>query len=305
MRNTHEMAVRPPSLRAIAAFEAAARLQSFTKAAAELNLTDGAISHSVRGLEARLGDTLFERSGRGVQLTEAGRVLAGRVRLSLGLLSDAFEVKPWLSRKTLTVTTVPAFAALVLAPRFSSFREAFPDVRLELISTSTLLSSDVGYFDVAIRYGQGNWPGLQAAKLLDDWVFPVIAPSFEPWPEQPADLLSMPLIGWTELPWKRWLDAAGVAHEPPKPLIVVDQAMVALEAAASGYGVALTTSTRAHSYIQAGRLRRLFDTTLLSDYCFWTAWSPTSPKAELIEKFVGWLGESIAGVTFDPPLPQA
>src|SRR6476620_10852798 len=109
------MPVRPPSLRSIAAFEAAARHASFTKAADELNLTPGAISHAIRALEERLGQQLFLRTGRAVKLTPAGQTLAARVRLSLGLLTDAFDAVPWRSRDRLIVSTTYSIGQRILA----------------------------------------------------------------------------------------------------------------------------------------------------------------------------------------------
>src|SRR5688572_7861780 len=113
------MASRPPSLRAIAAFEAAARHQSFSRAAEELNLTHGAISHAIKGLEERLGTRLFERRARGVALTDAGRELSEKVRLSVGLLGEAFEARPWIERSDLVVSVLPNFAQRFVVPRIT------------------------------------------------------------------------------------------------------------------------------------------------------------------------------------------
>ncbi len=120
------MPVRPPSLRSIAAFEAAARHASFTRAAAELNLTPGAISHAIKALEDRLGQRLFDRKGRGVALTSAGLTLAAKVRVSLGLLSDAFETPPSRGLDRLVVSTTGSIAQKILVPHLARLQEACP-----------------------------------------------------------------------------------------------------------------------------------------------------------------------------------
>jgi LysR family glycine cleavage system transcriptional activator len=158
------MPARPPSLGSISAFEAAARHQSFTKAAAELNLTTSAVSHAIKSLEARLRTRLFDRIGRKVALTAEGQSLAVRVRLSLSLLGDAFDAAPWLRRDRLVISTLAAIAAR-LAPRLTGFQQGCRDVELELRSGSALADLAAGDVDVAIRFGPGGWTGLQARHL--------------------------------------------------------------------------------------------------------------------------------------------
>ena len=166
---------RPPSLRAIAAFEAAARHQSFAKAADELNLTHGAISHAIRSLEDRLGSELFDRQGRGVALTEPGRVLAGRVRLGIGLLSDAFETRPWVERSKLVVSVLPGFATRVLVPRLERFRARHPDIELDIRANWSLAPVGEREIDIGLRYGPGGWASLSAVRLLDELVLGELA----------------------------------------------------------------------------------------------------------------------------------
>src|SRR5437868_7578189 len=190
---------RPPSLRAIAAFEAAARHQSFAKAADELNLTHGAISHAIRSLEERLGSELFDRQGRGVSPTEPGRVLAGRVRLGIGLLSDAFETKPWIERSKLVISVLPGFASRVLVPRLKRFHDRHPNIEIEVRANWSLAPVGEREIDVGLRYGPGGWAGLSAVKLLDETVFPVVSPDYpRPLPATPRDLPDPQLTGHSE-----------------------------------------------------------------------------------------------------------
>jgi LysR family transcriptional regulator, glycine cleavage system transcriptional activator len=172
------MPARPPSLRAIAAFEAAARHQSFAKAAQELNLSHGAISHAIRGLEARLGQQLFDRTGRSVSLTEDGRLLAARVRLSLSLLADAFDVSPWLRSSGLIISVLHSFAQKFLIARLQGFYDREPGAQLQLRCTPTVADLEGGEIDLGIRFGPGRWAGLQSRHLADEWLFPVASPAY-------------------------------------------------------------------------------------------------------------------------------
>jgi LysR family glycine cleavage system transcriptional activator len=157
------MPVRPPSLRSIAAFEAAARHASFTRAADELNLTPGAISHAIKALELRLDQQLFKREGRAVALTEAGRMLAARVRLSLGLLADAFDTSSWRARDRLVISTLSSIAERLLLPGLPGLKAAAPGMMLDLRCTTALADLDRD-IDLAIRFDPGGWCGCSNAK---------------------------------------------------------------------------------------------------------------------------------------------
>ena len=286
---------RPPSLRAIAAFEAAARHQSFAKAADELNLTHGAISHAIRSLEDRLGSELFDRQGRGVALTEPGRVLAGRVRLGIGLLSDAFETRPWIQRSKLVISVLPGFATRVLIPRLSRFRDLHPEIELEIRANWSLAPVGEREIDIGLRYGPGGWASLSAIKLLDETVFPVVSPEYaRPLPKIPADLLQHGLITHPELSWRVWFAAAGIETPEPRPVLTIDDSVMMLDLVKAGAGIALGRSLISQSEIEAGRLRRLFDVEMKADYSYWMVWNPVSPKLSNIELFRAWLTDELA-----------
>jgi LysR family transcriptional regulator, glycine cleavage system transcriptional activator len=288
------MPTRPPSLRAIAAFEAAARHQSFAKAAQELNLSHGAVSHAIRGLEDRLATQLFIRQGRGVALSEPGRVFAGRVRLSLGLLSQAFDTMPWVNRSKLVVTLHPAFAGRILAPRIAGFQAAQPGIDLELRASGMLEPVGEGEIDVGIRYGPGGWSGLSSARLFDETWFPVISPAYPaPPPRTPKELLEHPLLGHPEIPWRPWFAAAGLDHDEPRAVITTDESGLLLDLAASGVGIGLVRSVLAAPDIAAGRLLKLFEIEVPANYGYWLVWNPASPKLAAIEAFYGWLAQAI------------
>jgi LysR family glycine cleavage system transcriptional activator len=295
------MAGRPPSLRAISAFEAAARYGSFAKAAAELHLTQGAISHAVRTLENRLGTCLFDRQSRGVVLTEAGRLLAGRVRLSIALLSDAFETRPWLERSRLVVSALPALASRVLVPRLKRFYDQHPNIEVEVRSNWALTPIGEGEIDIGLRYGPGGWVGLSAVKLADEMLCPVVGSAYDkPFPSTPGDLIEHQLICHPEFPWEVWFAAAGLRPFEAVRSVTLDDSILVLEAAIAGMGIALGRSFLTQCDILNGRLVRLFDIEIRSQYSYWMVWNPVSPKLPTIDLFRTWLAEELADYLAKP-----
>src|SRR5687767_7443865 len=170
---------RLPPLQTLRAFEAAARHLNFTRAAEELHLTHGAISHQIAALEARLGRKLFHRAGRGMRLDPAGEALAARLREQFAAIAQALEHAraPRAPAAALTVSVLPSFAAQWLLPRLPRFVERHPGIELNLQTTVALASFEDDGVMLALRYGQGTWPGLVAERLVDETLFPVAAPS--------------------------------------------------------------------------------------------------------------------------------
>jgi LysR family glycine cleavage system transcriptional activator len=286
------MAVRPPSLRSIAAFEAAARHASFTRAADELNLTPGAISHAIRALEDRLGQQLFLRTGRAVKLTPAGQTLAARVRLSLGLLTDAFDATPWRARDRLIVSTTYSIGQKILAPILIDLQEACADARLDIRCTDSLTDFEDGV-DVAIRFGPGGWRGLQSRLLGSEELFPVASPVHgRALPEKQSDLAGHLLIHHPESGWRLWLDPAEPDPTGSAPALYVDSALMVLEGAASGIGIGLARARLARADIASGRLIRILDRAAPAEYRYWAVWNGSSPKLPLITAFVDSVGSS-------------
>ena len=279
------MPVRPPSLRSIAAFEAAARHASFTKAADELNLTPGAISHAIKSLEHRLNQTLFTRDGRAVSLTPEGRTLAARVRLSLALLSDAFDTSAVKARNRLVVSTLAVIFERILLPSLDYLKAALPDVVFDFRCSTALADFD-REVDVAIRFGPGGWRGVQSRFLGDEVLFPVVGTGYNDgdWPMTEAELSGHVLVHHPESSWRLWLDPA--QPEPSGAALYIDHSALVLDAAAAGQGIALARGRLARRDIVERRLVRLFDRTAPAEYSYWAVWSGSSPKQSLIEPFV-------------------
>jgi LysR family glycine cleavage system transcriptional activator len=294
--------VRPPSLRAIAAFEAAARHESFTKAADELNLTQSAISHAIRSLELRLGVDLFDRFGRTVALTEAGRAFVSRLRLSLNLISEAFEQPHRLGRTRLVVAASAGLAERVLAARLPAFLRNHPDRELELRTVIGAAEVTAGEADVAILYGAGACAGLTQRRLAGEALFPVTAPGHD-LPRRPEELARLPLIHQPEHPWRLWLEQVGLPDLPTAAALTADSQVAAIELARSGAGVALARGLLVRDDLRAGRLVRLFEAeaALREDYA--AVWNPASSRADLIRPFVDWLAGALD--TAPPPALHA
>lgn len=288
------MAIRPPSLRQVVAFEAAARHGSFREAARELNLSDSAVSHAVRTLEERLGRPLFVRRKGRVQLTEEGRSLCGRVVTGLSLLSDAFDVQPRAGRSRLVVSALPAFAQRILIPRLGAFFAEHDEVQLEVRSTEALADLSDSNVDVAIRYGQGRWAGVRAELLAPAPLIPVASPAYVQARRvrSVADLAACELVNERLGSWRRVPMATGVAQSPP-PLTLEDLPC-ALEAAAAGLGVALAPAPLVAPDIRAQRLVRVTDIEAPSEFAFWLVWSNASGKTDAIQRFGGWLRRILA-----------
>ncbi|MBU1375876.1 MAG: LysR family transcriptional regulator [Alphaproteobacteria bacterium] len=299
------MPVRPPSLRAIAAFEAAARHESFTKAADELNLTQSAISHAIRSLELRLGVDLFDRFGRTVALTEAGRTFVSRLRLSLNLISEAFETPARPGRARLVIAATAGIAERILANRLPGFLAGHPDRELELRTVTGAAEVSAGEVDVAILYGAGACAGLTQRRLAGEALFPVAAPAVD-LPRRPEDLVHAPLIHQPEHPWRMWLEQVGLSDLPTHATLTADSPLAALELARNGAGICLARGLLVREDLRAGRLVRLFDAeaTLREDYT--AVWNPASPRADVIRPFVDWLADGLdAGPAAAPALHAA
>ena len=292
------MAIRPPSLRSIAAFEAVARLGSFAKAAQELHLTQSAISHSVRALEERLGETLFDRGKTSATLTPTGATLASRVRVSLSLLNEAFQVERTAARSTLVVSALGSIAERLVVPRLPAFFSSHPDIEIHLHATRRLADIKNGEADIAIRFGPGHWPGLSSALLARDTVFPVASPHYRAGnlPRTLSDLRECEIIVHPAISWQLWLEAADAANDLRRGQLTTDDASLMIHAAIAGCGVALVNEKLVRADLAAGRLVKLFDTEAADDYAHWVVWDNSSPKLATILQFVEWARAEFAAL---------
>lgn len=298
-----------PPLASLRAFEAAARHCNFEKAGDELAVTASAVGQHVRSLEGWLRRPLFTRlPSKGVALTEVGERYAATVSLVLDQLNEATAraLRPE-APNLLTVSTVPSFALNWLIPRLGSLKEREPhlEVRVEVSASLTdFAREDV---DVAIRSGHGNYPGLQADLLMEENFFPVCSAALLGDPErplrEPADLRHHTLLH--EIPegipdfitWPRWLAAIGMTQVDASRGPRFSHTFLALQAAASGQGVALATNVLIGDYLDAGRLVRPFPHQVRGPHQYYLVCPEASAQRPAIAAFRRWIrGEAAAHV---------
>ena len=264
------MVRRLPPLSAMRPFEAAARLESFSRAAEELHLTHGAISRQVRALEDHVGAELFTRHGKRVALTSAGRAFAERVRAALHEIQVATEAVGSRRRDNrLTVSVLPSFASRWLMPRLIRFMEAHPDIEVSVVATTALANFTTDEVDIGIRFGRGPYPPLVCEPFLDDEWFPVASPRVKA-PRHPRELLHMRLIREDRDYWDEWFVAAGVQLD--KPLAggpYFNDATYSIQAAARGEGIALARRSIIGEDLERGTLKRLFKFAVRTNERYW------------------------------------
>lgn len=284
---------RLPPLNALKAFEAAARSESFTRAAEELFVTQGAVSHQVKALEETLGVKLFSRERQRLVMTEAGREYLAVVRDALDRIAVGTE--RLVQRQTsgvLTVSTSPDFAAKWLVHRLGRFAEAHPGIDLRVSATIQQVDFAREDVDLAVRHGDGNWAGLDAMRLCSEQLFPVCSPKFVSGRNRIAkasDLLKFPLLrldDWKT--WARWFDAAGVsAAAVPGP--VLNRASMLIDAAVDGQGIALARTALAAWDLINGRLVKPIDVSLRLSNTYWIVCPKVTSSAPKIATFRDWL----------------
>ena len=288
------MARRLPPLNALSSFESAARHLSFSKAADELHVTHGAVSRAVRHLEDYLGVQLFTRATRSISLTSAGANYAAQVRDILDQLAAATATtKGENSTGILSISTLDSFASRWLVPRLFGFRRLHGDIDVRLSTSERLADFVADGIDIAIRYGRGQYPGLEAELLMQEDLFPVCSPALLAGSHPlrtPADLKYQTLIHDDfHIDWSMWLRAAGItgidAHRGPR----LTSSGQALQAAALGEGVVLGRSGLVGDDLAAGRLVRPFEFKMPAGLAYYLVYPPRAIQRKKVKAFRDWL----------------
>ena len=296
---------RLPPLTALRAFEAAARHLSFKAAADEVSVTPSAISHEVRLLEDILGCSLFRRRPRPLTLTEAGARLFPVIRGGLdAFAAAAAQVRDGAAQQRLRVTTTNAFAGRWLVPRLPLWREAHPEIALEVIGTDTVIDLAAGNADVAIRYAFAPPPGLATSELLRDRFWPVASPKLLSGGKairRPSDLAGYPFVHawWPETnphapTWQRWLSMAQqidarVLLDMSASGLTFSEELHAIDAVIAGQGIGLFSDVLVAHELATGELVRLIDLAL-PGFGFYFAHTPDHPRQTIIDAFAEWIG---------------
>ncbi len=290
-----------PSLNALKAFEAAARHLSFTKAAAELNVTPAAISHQVKALEELLGFRLFRRLTRALRLTDAGQAALPMLSQGFDTLTRGVEqMRAHSETGVLTISVSPSFGALWLVPRLEHFRSRHPDIEIRIDGTDRLVDLAGEDADVAVRYGPGGYNGVRIDYLFSQVNTPVCSPTLLSGGQpllQPDDLCHHTLlhIDWkdAEASWRMWLLAAGLHDIDPTRGPRFTQENMAVQGALDGHGVALVGDMLVADHLAAGRLVRPFDPSLSTplNFSYYLLSAKGNSERPKIAAFRDWLLE--------------
>jgi LysR family glycine cleavage system transcriptional activator len=301
-----------PSLPAVRVFEAAARHENFTQAAAELGMTQAAVSYQIRLLEERLGLPLFHRSKRRVTLSEAGRRIAPLVSSAFDDLSDAFSSIVADDESLLKISTTQTFATNWMAPRLGLFQIEQPELAVRLHTDSTLVDFARDDVDVAIRSGFGPWPALHALFLFRLNVTPMCSPDFLQRHDlsAPEQLFEVTRLSPGDSWWKVWLEAAGLADREPSAAggIRLDSQVAEGNAAMAGHGVAMLSPIMWRNDLARGRLVQPFDLTVNEGPRYWLVYPEHKRNQAKIRAFRDWMLREVEAVrpagppeAFEPP----
>ena len=288
-----------PPLPLLSAFEAAARLGSFTAAAQELDLTQGAVSRQIRALEDLIGTPLFHREKQRVRLTTAGENYAAEIREALKRIATAtigFRANP--AGGTLNLAILPTFGVRWLAPRLPAFQQAHPGITINLHTRLNPFDFEFESIDAAIHYGANHWPGACTALLMTETVVPACSAAFRAAHgiTSARDLTRTPLLHLASRPdaWDQWFRANGVAGDNA-PGMLFDQFAMAAQGASAGLGVALLPRFLIERELASGELVIAIDRPMTSEGAYYLAWPPTREDYPPLAAFREWLVRETAG----------
>lgn len=285
---------RLPPLNAVRAFEVSARHLNFARAAEALGVTQGAISKQVIALEDFIGAKLFERLPGGLALTEEGKSVMAHVGPAFAALEDGFTRfarRPPRSN-VFRLSTIGSFAAETIVPNLHSFRERFPDMELELLTSDRLVDLAREEVDLSVRFGKGPWDGLVSRPVNDGRLIPVCAPSLA---VDGAALVSghpAPRIQiFSADEWRIWSDASGIEIDRSGRMMIVEDFLVALNCALLGEGLALLPEPLTRRYLADGRLVRFSDVDAIFYMTYQLAYPPNSDRKPKVRGVMDWICE--------------
>ena len=284
------------SLQTLWALDAAARHGSYSRAATELGLTHGAVSHRLRALEADVGHALFIRDGNGMRPTGEALRLLVPVRQALDLLATAFPSKAAITL-VLRVSLLPSMASRWLMPRVGRFRADNPDIDLRIDARLEFDALGAGGADCAIRYGTGDWSGVRVTDLGREQLFPVCAADYRDrlQLERPQDLANATLLRHARQLWHPWFCKARLNWAEPETGPLFSDTGLLLDAAVAGEGVALARARLVKGELESGRLIRLFPIAVEDRYGYFFVRPPLvgPSNSALVERFARWITDEM------------
>ena len=285
-----------PSLTLLRSFEAAARHESFTMAAEELGLTQGAVSRQVRELETTLGLSLFRRVGRAVRLSKAGQALRDKLSGDLARLGGTIgrAIAAGQGASLLTVAVLPTFAARWLVPRLPDFKARHPGVELELQSYTGPFNLEEQRMDLAIHFGRDDWPGAQLRRLFPEDLAVVTAPDLirRNNVRSGAQVFDLPLLHLTsrsEL-WAGYHAQLGLGMGAVFPGPRFDQFAMLIAGAVAGLGVAILPSYLIEAELESGALQAIDQADDMTDSAYYVA-TPKGQRNEAAQQFSNWVAK--------------
>lgn len=286
MRNLNR--VHLGGLRAV---EAAGRLGSLRAAADELGVTVGAVSQQIQKTERQLGRPLFDRRPKGLALTPHGEEVMGHLTAGLSELSAAVALAERNRDDTLTVSVAPVFAGKWLVWRLKDFNEKHPTIRIRVEATTALVDPNLSDVDLCIRVGKGPWPDVDAAKLLDQRVFPVCSPALAARIASPRDLGHVPIIrdAGDMIGWNTWLGPNGYDEAMLGGGPTFSDGSLCLDAAIAGQGVFLAWETLALDALAAGRLTAPLPGRYPTGAAYWSVVGRRGRRSPSVRAFEAWL----------------
>ncbi len=287
-------------LGALRAFAEAGRLGTLAAAADRLGVTPGAISQQIRQLEDRIGTPLLLRSRQGVTLTPAGALMHPTLVAAFDRIEASLEAVQRLGQpQSITISTVPSFAASWLVPRLGDFSAAHADVEVRVEASAALADLRGGRIDLAIRHGLGDYPGLHSERLMAPVLIPVASPALlrgRRKIRQPLDCLQYTLLHDSErADWRLWLQAHGVvppAEAQRGPALEDD--LLLLRAAAAGQGIALVDDTHAREYLDEGKLVVVLDLPWPARFAYYLVCHPQVLERPVVANFCAWMRRQAA-----------
>ncbi|NIZ03366.1 transcriptional regulator GcvA [Thalassospira lucentensis] len=298
--------MRLPPLQSLRAFDAAARHLSFTRAAEELFVTQGAISQQVRQLEEYLGFRLFHRLPRQIHLTEEGARLSRATSAGFSKIADEIErLKAVEETGVVTVSVLQSFAVKWLVPRLGYFREAYPDIDVRIHADDRLVDLHTESIDLAVRFGSGKYPNLHCELLMHDESFPVCSPAYldaHPELKTPSDIVGHQLLHDATLimdhphaaDWEFWLKAVGEPDVDVSRGLRFNSGDMVIQAALIGQGLAMARTSLAALDLKAGNLVRPFPQSVASNGAYYLVYPEDHLKRPRVLAFVNWLKNEVA-----------
>lgn len=291
--------MRLPSFTLFIAFDAAARLGTFTKAGSEQNVSQPAISRRVAMLEMDLGCRLFDRASKPMTLTQSGEKLFDTLRTGLNRLENVVdEIRTDNSMKTVTISAGAGFSTFWLLPRLPELQTANPGVKIRIVSETQ--EEQRPSSELQIRFGDGNWPHLSSTKILGEEVYPVCSPLYLDGKDVPVTVDDLKLehllqleSGWQYwYEWSSWFQAVGASTPRTSATTSFDNYLIMISAVLAGQGVGLCWDGLLDTFLNSGALRRLTEFSATSNRGYYLTFQSDIPKASPVRKIAEQLALS-------------